>query len=155
MTIDEAIKHCEELVRDNRDDAKYAIENELHDAVIKTCTKCAEEHEQLAKWLEELKEYKELEEQGLLVKLPCKISGWMYDTSINFNAVTPIRTDEVIIYELNNKYYYQYNCCNFDAHGDVYEEYEIDANDIGKTVFLTRAAAEEALEKIKEGGIDE
>ena len=102
-----------------------------------------------------LEEYKELEEQGLLVKLPCKISGWMYDTSINFNAVTPIRTDEVIIYELNNKYYYHYNCCNFDAHGDVYEEYEIDANDIGKTVFLTRAAAEEALEKIKEGGIVE
>lgn len=58
MTLDEAIQHCKEVGRDNREDAKYAIENELHDAVIKTCTKCAEEHEQLAEWLEELKLYK-------------------------------------------------------------------------------------------------
>jgi hypothetical protein len=35
---------------------------------IYACSKCAEEHEQLAEWLQELKEYKELEEQGLLLK---------------------------------------------------------------------------------------
>lgn len=62
LTIDEAIEHCKEVVRDNREDAKYAIENELHDAVIKTCTKCAEEHEQLAEWLEELKELRKFKE---------------------------------------------------------------------------------------------
>ena len=43
------------------------------------CIKCAEEHEQLAEWLEELKSYKDLEEQGLLVRLPCKVGDTMYD----------------------------------------------------------------------------
>lgn len=40
MTLDEAIKHCDEV-----------IEKE-------DCSKCAKEHEQLKEWLEELKELK-------------------------------------------------------------------------------------------------
>lgn len=43
MTLDEAIKHCDEV-----------IEKE-------DCSKCAKEHEQLKEWLEELKELKNLQ----------------------------------------------------------------------------------------------
>lgn len=58
MTLDAAIQHAKEVaVTQNNQD----------------CIKCAEEHEQLAEWLEELKEYQQLEEQGRLVKLPCKV----------------------------------------------------------------------------------
>ncbi len=39
----------------------------------------AEESKQLADWLEELKRYKELEKQGLLVVLPCKIGDTVYE----------------------------------------------------------------------------
>lgn len=42
MDIDEAIQHCKEK----------AIEN--------SCSKCGKDHEQLAKWLTELKEYRDI-----------------------------------------------------------------------------------------------
>lgn len=42
MDIDEAIQHCKEK----------AIEN--------SCSQCAKDHEQLAKWLEELKDYRDI-----------------------------------------------------------------------------------------------
>jgi len=48
MTIDEAIKHAEEV-------ASRLFDDNIH------CIKCAEEHEQLAGWLKELKAYKEKE----------------------------------------------------------------------------------------------
>lgn len=59
MNIDEAITHAREV-------ASRMFDDRVH------CIKCAEEHEQLAEWLTQLKEYKQLEEQGRLVKLPCK-----------------------------------------------------------------------------------
>lgn len=34
---------------------------------------------QLAEWLEELKSYKEAEEQGLLVRLPCPVGTTVWD----------------------------------------------------------------------------
>lgn len=52
MTINEAIEHC----------------NEKTD-----CSECGQQHMQLAEWLNKLQEYKDAEEQGLLLRLPCKI----------------------------------------------------------------------------------
>lgn len=45
MTIDEAIVHAREV-------ASRKFDDRVH------CIKCAEEHEQLAEWLEELKQYR-------------------------------------------------------------------------------------------------
>lgn len=45
MTIDEAIIHAREV-------ASRKFNDRVH------CIKCAEEHEQLAEWLEELKQYR-------------------------------------------------------------------------------------------------
>ena len=55
MTLDEAIKHA----RDKANEQKYyaSFERGKH---IQSCKKCAEEHEQLAEWLEELKKYREM-----------------------------------------------------------------------------------------------
>ena len=55
MTLDEAIKHA----RDKANEQKYyaSFERGKH---IQSCKKCAEEHEQLAEWLEELKEYRDM-----------------------------------------------------------------------------------------------
>ena len=46
MTIDEAIAHAREV-------ASRKFDDRVH------CIRCAEEHEQLAEWLEELKAYRE------------------------------------------------------------------------------------------------
>ena len=54
MTLDEAIKHAREKA--NEQNYYASFERGRH---IQSCKKCAEEHEQLAEWLEELKELRE------------------------------------------------------------------------------------------------
>lgn len=80
LTLDEAIKHAKEVADMNYNDAEKFDSNDSVENYMKANRiKCAEEHEQLAEWLEELKSYKDLEEQGLLVRLPCKVGDTMYD----------------------------------------------------------------------------
>jgi len=62
MTLDEAIKHAEEVAEEKENevqDLEYSKLDWKHEA--NQCSKCAEEHRQLAGWLIELKEYKEQE----------------------------------------------------------------------------------------------
>ena len=80
LTLEEAIVHTKEVADMNYNDAEKFDSNDSVENYMKAnCMKCAEEHEQLAEWLEELKSYKDLEEQGLLVRLPCKVGDTMYD----------------------------------------------------------------------------
>lgn len=89
------------------------------------------------------KECEDLDVQDRLIKLPCKIGDELYYADSCYDAVVPVRLNEVIIRFIGiNTYSYQYNCCSFDECGDVYEEYEFDNNDFGKTVFLTESEAE-------------
>lgn len=57
MTLDEAIKHCEEKAKELREKAKIYKGHFLWERDAEYCQKCAEEHEQLAEWL---KDYKRL-----------------------------------------------------------------------------------------------
>ena len=80
LRTDEATKHAKEVADMKYRDAEKVDSNDSVENYMKAnCIKCAEEHEQLAEWLEELKSYKDLEEQGLLVRLPCKVGDTMYD----------------------------------------------------------------------------
>lgn len=58
MTLDEAIKHCEEVAKQQEVKA-----NELYKAKdfeeSRDCIWCSKEHEQLAEWLKELKKFRE------------------------------------------------------------------------------------------------
>ena len=54
MTLDEAILHAREVAERNRKQYKNCPSNRT-DIRYQTCEECAEEHEQLAEWLEELK----------------------------------------------------------------------------------------------------
>lgn len=73
LTLDEAIKHEKEVAERNYRDTKYESTDSIDDDIKTIYRKRAKEHEQLANWLKELKSYKEVEEQGLLVRLPCKV----------------------------------------------------------------------------------
>lgn len=61
MTIEEAIKHCEEVAEKNETKGKM-IQNNFsklrreQKQEIDSCLECASEHRQLAEWLKELKE---------------------------------------------------------------------------------------------------
>ena len=61
MTIDEAIAHAREVAEIQRNNDKLNKTLGKSSPYYNTdCIKCAEEHEQIAEWLEELKMYKEV-----------------------------------------------------------------------------------------------
>ena len=71
MSIDEAIAHAREVAekqRKDNDNCEYKAEygcKGCADYYSKPCIECAEEHEQLADWLEELKDYRENQHRSL------------------------------------------------------------------------------------------
>lgn len=60
MTLEEAIEHAEEKAQENYNMASaYHTDENVYMEEEAKCRLCAEEHEQLAGWLKELKAYKE------------------------------------------------------------------------------------------------
>lgn len=60
LTLDEAIKHCEEVAENQ----EWLTESYDDDSMgAKLCKECAEEHRQLAEWLERLKAFEEAYEE--------------------------------------------------------------------------------------------
>lgn len=57
MTLEEAIKHCEEVAE------KYCEKVEEGLTADDFCDSCASEHRQLAEWLRELKAYRKAEKE--------------------------------------------------------------------------------------------
>ena len=131
LTLEEAIVHEKEVAEKNYRGADFESIDYIDDDIKTNCIKCAEEHMQLAEWLEELKSYKEAEEQGLLVRLPCPVGTTVWDIcgmDIRENVVCGIECGK------NGK---QFLWANHD-------EWLGELNDL---VFLTREAAEKKLEE--------
>ena len=133
LTLDEAIKHAKEVAKTNRAEATYNFPNlkEYYD----NCLERANQHNQLAEWLKELKSYKEAEEQGLLVRLPCPIGTTVWDIcgiDIRENVLSGIEFGK------DGK---QFLWANHD-------EFLGELNDL---VFLTREEAEKKLEEMENG----
>lgn len=59
MTIDEAIRHCEEVAWEN-DRKAMCVEEAYQTTEQQNCEQCAADHRQLAEWLRELKELRDL-----------------------------------------------------------------------------------------------
>lgn len=91
--------------------------------------------EHLRDGIEKFASYKDAEEQGLLVKLPCKIGDAIY--RMTPETLVPITRDIIM----------QITICDgfILLHGEVISE--IDAAEIGETAFLSM---EEADRKLKE-----
>lgn len=96
---------------------------------------------EVAELLEELKSYKEAEEQGLLVRLPCKVGDSMF--RINKGAKNPIIELIVTQIDITRRSY------NLEVIDRDCGELMCFKNDIGKSVFLTHEEAEKKLEEIK------
>lgn len=95
-----------------------------------------------------LAEYEDLEEQGLLVRLPCKVGDTVY--RVNAGAKQPIIP--MTVSEIRFLCYKNEHAVRFDTIGkeDMGEScYRLE--DIGRIVFLTREEAEKKLEKMKNG----
>lgn len=105
------------------------------------CSKC-----ELEKALEKLAIYEDLEEQGLLVRLPCKVGDTVY--RVNAGAKQPIIP--MTVSEIHFLCYKNERAVRFDTIGkeDMGEScYRLE--DIGRIVFLTHEEAEKKLEEIQ------
>lgn len=132
LTMDEAIAHANEVAQEKYNEGFLCHANP-NDEKLDVCIKCAKEHEQLAEWLSELKGYKQLEEQGLLLKLPCKVG----------NTIYTIYSDE------DGSFIEKPIVEDVSTHRIWVHSMFFDYSDIGKTVFLTQAEAEEALAEME------
>ena len=168
MNIDEFIEHTQETARKHRYHADFFdIDNPMRAACIKT----AEDFEQLSGWLEKSKEYQQLEEQGRLVKLPCKVGDTYYSIEVNTDfceectffqkecycddwcnnkavrdengdtLINPQYSDEVFC----KNHFYEINRCCFSNIDEIFNLRE----EFGKTVFLTKSEAEAKLEELR------
>lgn len=64
MTLDDAIKHCLEVAKEQEEKAKHCQRMDYYDEVDdpSDCRQCAKDHMQLAEWLIELQELRKLKE---------------------------------------------------------------------------------------------
>lgn len=129
MTLEEKIKRLRKTVNRLR---KYAPTDEDFGVEARACKRTAEGYEELADWLEELKRYKDLEEQGRLLVLPCKVGDMVY---------------EIIEETVPNRYFYigGYKVQDVSVKGVKYaDEWEAYGCE---NLYFTRREAEAALER--------
>ena len=95
--------------------------------------------------IERLAEYEDLEEQGLLLRLPCKVGDFIYEptnrNTINEYRVTGIKEKAFALWiewKLEKGFVYQ-------------SIYGVEVGEIGKTVFLTQEEAEQKLKELESG----
>lgn len=88
-----------------------------------------------------LADYEDAEEQGLLVRLPCKVGNTVYGVRDDIKQIIKCEITEMVICKFARYFRVfiiddnRYSKCTFD--------------DIGKTVFFTHEEAEQALEERK------
>lgn len=116
------------------------------------CDNALENCPTIAKIFMKLADYEDAEEQGLLVKLPCKVGDTVYCMFSRYTKCTP-----------NNEEFDEYNCqgCQQDECDSKIEKYIQDMRafsidwivtnlkNFGKTVFLTREEAEAKLKEME------
>lgn len=95
-----------------------------------------------------LKEYEDLEEQGRLIKLPCKVGDVVYAYCNEF-GILEYEVDSIVIDK-----HITYQCSAYsgpigDCPSECLDEIEPDISDFGKTVFLTRPEAEAKLKELR------
>lgn len=153
LTLENAINRFRKLAERHRwksENTKLETSDENANEVYKnTCILYANQEEQLAEWLEELKSYKDLEEQGLLMRLPAN-NKEIYIISSRWTVCSECgsRFDEYSCsgceYECDSKKeYYVYPTCLSPITVSTY------VDRFGKTIFLTSEEAEKKLEEMK------
>ena len=101
---------------------------------VETCNECG-----IYQAIQKLAEYEDLEEQDLLLRLPCKVGDTVYSIA-NDCKIYPVKaTREVRI--VNGVLHILCESCRYS---DL-----VSYNDIGKTVFLTQAEAEQKLKEME------
>ena len=86
-----------------------------------------------------LKNYKDLEEQGLLLRLPCKVGDIIYEIHPLTSRITPRKIKSIVVC----------NCPDLTIMYKSGYDYSNVQDDFGKTVFLTKEEAEHKLKEME------
>lgn len=140
-----------ELSRDNECFDEEMIENLQYDITKEPIGLIALFYRNLwamADLREQLKEYEDLEEQGRLLKLPCKVGDVVYAYCSEL-GILPYTVDCIVIDE-----HITYQCSSYsepigDCPSECLDKIEPDISEFGKTVFLTQTEAEQKLKKME------
>lgn len=124
----------------------------LYDISSELCLSKTTHGEKIAAILKKLAGYEDLEEQGRLVKLPCKVGDTVWDndygrpcaytiTAFSFGECEeyicePVTTKEVVFYYTNSS-------------GSITGSFA--ESEIGKSVFLNKSEAEAKLKELRGG----
>lgn len=135
-TFEETIKTAESLMEAEKNMFKWDVLRHLRDFA--------------ENYRERIKEYQQLEEQGRLLKLPCKVGDTVWDndcgrpcaytiTAFSFGECEeyicePVTTKEVVFYYANSS-------------GSITGSFA--ESEIGKSVFLNKSEAEAKLEELR------
>lgn len=141
LTIDEIIGHCERKAEqyERFHKREYLEAMPLASSVMKEYW----EHRQVAKYLRKLKDYEDLEEQGRLIKLPCKIGTEVYNTTWWDDAQEKVVVKGKAYFRTVHKHKVTKSTFSY-----------FDIGEFGKTVFLTKSEAEAKLKELRGGGND-
>ena len=140
MSIDEAIAHAREVSSEQKRRSGVCIQNDSECDKFSACLKCAEEHEQLAEWLEELKEYKN---KNPYQKYVDNIANTLVD------AIKNLSIEDINMYKIG------YNKAIYDLLEDANEM----AIEVDTGTYTMKAIGigllEQIAEQLKAGGTDE
>ena len=129
-----------------------------HGLLTSYCYECTEELEDgvylLEDALNKLAEYEDLEEQELLLRLPCKVGDTVYinlpSWAGKFAGTQPHQITNILISQnKKGKWTKKYRAMLLYNGKTIDRQENFEFDEIGKTVFLTR---EEAEAKLKEMG---
>ena len=101
------------------------------------------EAQKILKLAEKLKHYEDLEEQGRLIELPCKIGDTVYVVE-DWGYRKELKEREVGVIALKG-----INDFSKEFWEDVYGGILGNFSDIGKTIFLTKVEAEATLKELR------
>lgn len=121
-TFEETIKTAESLMEVEKNMFKWDVIRHLRDFA--------------ENYREQLKEYQQLEEQGRLIKLPCKVGDTIYYINSNENE-----TNELTVYSFDIRPLQHFVC--------DYMGTRLNFNQFGETVFLTKSEAEAKLKELR------
>lgn len=141
LTINEIIEHCDRNTRmyEKACDVKY-----LETSTMNNSIKGYWEHKQVAEYLRKFKDYEDLEEQGRLLKLPCKVGDTLYWINgkfiINYK-ITGFSVDEDGVWIMHAEH-----CVKTINKPYLYN---IAVDTIGETTFFSESEAEAKLKELR------
>lgn len=162
----------EKWFRDENGNGRYSLMADAFDSTIiswqvwetirkLTCVVCGKQYvRQLAnvenadEIAEKLADYEDLEEQGLLVRIPCKVGDTVWELCLcddeNYR-ILPMIVKTISEYGAIRQVKKDMTIWNIYAESDYTYMYKSFA-DFGKTVFSTKEEAEKKLEEMKNNG---